>query len=1004
MERFLQYEYGAAIVVLLTVILAAFAGFTQQGTELPASGNGSFFGTLQSGPEEWVFTPTSRTYSNLDSNQSDQDFLATSTIVCENSSASWQNHSVENQTGSFVAAFDATPSQTNMDGVVGMSTQAGNAYSDFAVLVRFNSNGIIDARNGSSYATSTIPYVASNAYHFRLAVNVPAHQYDAWVTPEGGIEQVLANDFSFRTEQAGISSISNWGFITNPGTLQVCDFIVTNEPGSLTANAGQDKTIIPGGSTTLDGSSSGGTSPYTYSWIPATGLNNPSIATPTASPTSTTTYTLTVTDSSTPTPATATDTVTVTVQPPTASLTVTPATGLSSSGNQGGPFTPNSTIYTLTNNGTASLNWTASKTQNWVSLSSASGTLAAGANTTVTVSINSNANSLSAGNYSDTVSFTNTTNGNGNTTRNVSLNISSPGQGDITPLSLGNLTIPRERIPDWTNAGVDGGIPDTSNATEWPVINATAYGANPACDSGDDHVAIQNAVNAASAMYGDGRKGTIVYLPGGCYEWDKYTISMKSNVVLKGAGQDVTILTGLMNGGTVDPEAIQIYGSEGTTISVTDGAIRNSLQLTLANTPSFSSGTYLIIREDMDPQKFDRPNGSPYSSQVIRVTSINGNQISLDRPLRDSFTLNPRVIVMNPIQNAGVEDLTVQFPTTIDQSMGYRGLIRIRDAVNSWIKNVHFYWGDNMHLEILKSRNLTIESCKFEKLDYTEPAIEGGYGGRWNSGSIYASEGLTDSLIWNNIFSEIEVGIKYENGPIGNVFAYNYVYDLMVNHRATFLHGGYPSEILFEGNSIFDGQFEADTFWGKQGPRNVWFRNRALGGTSGYSGFTAHKDTGNSMGDLHSFIGNVGEGIYGYPCGSEPDCIYRFDGYRTNLWAEKNRYTNLFIRYNDQPTTTYVPEIGVCPQNEPLCAGFSGPRLRTCNGDCYETTGYNGRQPPSAWSGFSIPASLFLTSRPSFWCQEIPWPAVGADIDNLDNLTKIPAQRRYEGLPCTPVA
>ena len=34
---------------------------------------------------------------------------------------------------------------------------------------------------------------------------------------------------------------------------------------------------------------------YTYSWSPATGLSNPNIAQPSASPTSTTTYTLTMT-------------------------------------------------------------------------------------------------------------------------------------------------------------------------------------------------------------------------------------------------------------------------------------------------------------------------------------------------------------------------------------------------------------------------------------------------------------------------------------------------------------------------------------------------------------------------------------------------------------------------------------------------------------------------------------------------------------------------------------
>jgi hypothetical protein len=57
------------------------------------------------------------------------------------------------------------------------------------------------------------------------------------------------------------------------------------------ANAGNDVTICLNGSTTLN--ATGGVS---YQWTPATGLSNPSIANPVASPTVTTVYAVTVTD------------------------------------------------------------------------------------------------------------------------------------------------------------------------------------------------------------------------------------------------------------------------------------------------------------------------------------------------------------------------------------------------------------------------------------------------------------------------------------------------------------------------------------------------------------------------------------------------------------------------------------------------------------------------------------------------------------------------------------
>jgi hypothetical protein len=141
-------------------------------------------------------------------------------------------------------------------------------------------------------------------------------------------------------------------------------------------------------------------------------------------------------------------------------LEVTPIDNFSSSGTVGGPFNPSSIIYTLANSGASSLNWTASKTQNWVSLSATSGTLTAGASTTLTVSVNAYADSLASGSYSDTVSFVNVTSGEGNTTRGVALTVSAPGQLEVSPAEgldssgyVGNLFSPSSITYTLANTG-----------------------------------------------------------------------------------------------------------------------------------------------------------------------------------------------------------------------------------------------------------------------------------------------------------------------------------------------------------------------------------------------------------------------------------------------------------------------------------------------------------------------------------------------------------------------
>ena len=82
-------------------------------------------------------------------------------------------------------------------------------------------------------------------------------------------------------------------------------------------------------------------------------------------------------------------------------LTVTPAGGVSQTIPQGGPFTPATQTYTLTNTGAAPLDYTVTKTAAWVTVLPSSGTLAAGATASVMVAINGAAITLAPGAFTD---------------------------------------------------------------------------------------------------------------------------------------------------------------------------------------------------------------------------------------------------------------------------------------------------------------------------------------------------------------------------------------------------------------------------------------------------------------------------------------------------------------------------------------------------------------------------------------------------------------------------
>src|SRR3954453_607466 len=77
--------------------------------------------------------------------------------------ANWTNAPFTSQSAGFTVVFDATPSSSGaqMDSVMALSNSPQNNASDFsgsALLVRFNSFGTIDARNGGVYPSSSYTY------------------------------------------------------------------------------------------------------------------------------------------------------------------------------------------------------------------------------------------------------------------------------------------------------------------------------------------------------------------------------------------------------------------------------------------------------------------------------------------------------------------------------------------------------------------------------------------------------------------------------------------------------------------------------------------------------------------------------------------------------------------------------------------------------------------------------------------------------------------------------
>lgn len=143
--------------------------------------------------------------------------------ACITSAGTWQHRSLSAQTGTSMAEFDATPASAVLDGVMGLSNGPATAYTHLAAIVRFNTAGFIDARNGSSYAAQTsIPYRAGVTYHFRLVVNISNHTYMVCVRAGGAAEQVVGTNYAFRTEQQTVSTLNTLNVYASTGSVTIC--------------------------------------------------------------------------------------------------------------------------------------------------------------------------------------------------------------------------------------------------------------------------------------------------------------------------------------------------------------------------------------------------------------------------------------------------------------------------------------------------------------------------------------------------------------------------------------------------------------------------------------------------------------------------------------------------------------------------------------------------------------------------------------------------------------
>jgi hypothetical protein len=106
----------------------------------------------------------------------------------------------------------ARPEAANLNGLVAIGGQDLDEFSDAAILVRFASDGVMDARDGAVYDRDIVfPYEPGTWYSIAVQVDITTGTYDVEVGRCGEPRQTLIAGASFRANATIKDQLTTWG-------------------------------------------------------------------------------------------------------------------------------------------------------------------------------------------------------------------------------------------------------------------------------------------------------------------------------------------------------------------------------------------------------------------------------------------------------------------------------------------------------------------------------------------------------------------------------------------------------------------------------------------------------------------------------------------------------------------------------------------------------------------------------------------------------------------------
>lgn len=574
------------------------------------------------------------------------------------------------------------------------------------------------------------------------------------------------------------------------------------------------------------------------------------------------------------------------------------------------------------------------------------------------------------------------------------------------------------RAVNWSNAGVVGGIPSGS----WTQCGATIA-------AGSSAATIQSAINSC---------GTNQYVLLGAGTFNLTTgLTLKSNMVLRGAGASQTILNfsgaaGCFYGGAAICISADLYTHNNDDVfsmpgqsqaaNWVGGFSQGATSITVGNVGSngIVNGQYIYLNQANDTtisaNLFNCDETSPACSieggapgqtiggvnysqlQVVKVTAGCATKCTGAGPF--TLTITPGLYGLNwtsskntyawwpnpMIQYAGVENMTLDLANSGLSDNG--SAVNFYNAANSWATGISVLHGSRAGMWVFEGAHNTIQNNYFYQ---TIDSASQSYGIEVDLAS--------DNLIRNNIMQQVTAPMM-GGAQFGNVWAYNFG---IYNYQTASANCMYPVDISHDAGAeynLYEGNFleniEADDVHGSNG-LNTLFRNVLPGYELGKTCATIAVDLDPYMRD-ENIVGNV--------LGT-PGITVNYDDFSFPNPPDQNTQAGM-VYILDQPHGGVGPDI-VTSQTLLRWGNYDNVSgtVRWCGNSSdtgWSTTcklnGVSKSEIPTSGVGSpsyanavptlgdtgagqgAMPASFIYSSAPSWWPSGKAWPPSGPDVTN----------------------